>query len=100
NYPPVIRRMVGNNVDEMFVSDIMLPGEKVTIFLQQGEEFDRCVAGMKILFPMLPEDTDTARFAETLISYIGANVTMDGSLNAQERKAAEELLTYILKIPP
>ena len=41
-------------LQECYISNMLAPGDKVTLFFEQGEEFDRCIAGIKILFPFIP----------------------------------------------
>src|SRR5690606_10965631 len=56
---------------ECFVSDLLQPHEKITLYLQQGEEFERCVAGIKALFLLIPDDEKTERIADTLANLRG-----------------------------
>jgi len=40
---------------ESFISDLLPPKRSITLVLQQGEEYPRCIAGIRMLLPFWPE---------------------------------------------
>jgi hypothetical protein len=44
------------DLKECFISHKVPPGGRLTIYLQQSEEYSRCVAGIKLLLPFVPKD--------------------------------------------
>jgi len=103
NYSPEVRALpvIKNNkfLTECFVSDLLQPSEKVTLFLQQGEEFERCVAGLKALFLLVPNDGDTEKFAELFANLRGIG-NSDNQLSDDERTFIEDVLAFYLTLPP
>ena len=102
NYPPAVRKLPftkRDGVDEMFISDVLQPGQKVILFVQQGEEYERCVAGLKMLMPMIPNDARTERMAERMLELLGGDVVLDDALSGDERRLTEEFLAYVLGLP-
>ncbi|MFN7688086.1 MAG: hypothetical protein ACK5OP_10175 [Sphingobacteriales bacterium] len=83
---------------ECFVSDLLQPGEKLTIYLQQGEEMDRCIAGLKALFLLLPEDPSLERIAEIWANFNGLNIT-NNQMSAVDRNLLEDILAIYLTLP-
>ena len=41
--------------EECFISLKVKPEKNVVLYIEQGEEYERCVAGMKIFLPFIPE---------------------------------------------
>src|SRR6185436_15407278 len=103
NYSPEVRALpvIKNKktLTECFISDLLQPGEKVTLFLQQGEEFERCVAGLKALFLLIPGDDATERSAEFFANLRGIGIN-DNQLSNDERTFIEDVLAYYLTLPP
>jgi hypothetical protein len=87
------------NLEECFVSDLLQPNEKIILYLQQGEEFERCVAGLKTLFLLVPDDDETASFAEHLLSFSGIT-NHNHQLSDDERTFVEDVLAFYLSLPP
>jgi hypothetical protein len=83
---------------ECFVSDQLRANESVVLYLQQGEELDRCVAGFKAFFVMVPPDRDTENLAQVIANTFGVGV-LDDRLSAEERTFVEDLLAVNLSLP-
>jgi hypothetical protein len=102
NYPQKFGKLPGIHegkfIRECFVSDLLQPNESVTLYLQQGEELERCIAGLKALFIMLPEDATTERKAEKIANLLGVG-TPDSQLSDEERTVIEDALAVIFRIP-
>ncbi|MBL0316157.1 MAG: hypothetical protein IPP69_10400 [Flavobacteriales bacterium] len=86
-------------LSECFVSDLLMPNEKTTLYLQQSEEFERCIAGMKALFLLIPDDENTERIAERIANLRGIGVA-NGLLTLKERTFVEDALAFYLTLPP
>ncbi len=84
---------------ECFISDNLQPNEKVTVYLQQGEEMERCVAGLKALFLMIPDEEFTNKYLERLPNIFGIG-NNDDELEDDERNFIEDALAMLFKIPP
>lgn len=103
NYSPEVRALpvIKNKkyLTECFVSDLLQPNEKVTLYLQQGEEFERCIAGLKALFFLIPNDEKTERVADILanLGEVGDGVNQ---LSDEERTFVEDALAFYLTLPP
>jgi hypothetical protein len=41
--------------EECFVSDMIPAGEHVVLYVEQAEEYERCIAGIKLQLPFVPE---------------------------------------------
>jgi hypothetical protein len=85
-------------LSECYVSDLLLPNEKVTLYLQQGEEFERCVAGLKALFLLVPDDDITKKFSEQFANLFGVGIN-DTQLSEDERTFVEDALALVLSLP-
>jgi len=88
---------VFNHLDssEIFISNPVPTNEKVTIFIQQSEEFERCIAGMKINFVFVPEVNfieDLKRQIEKL--YQRHNLPSPSGLGNVTRESIEAILRY------
>ena len=94
---PVIRRK--KFLTECFVSDLLQPNEKVILYLQQGEEYERCVAGLKALFLLIPGDGATEKVAEMLANLMGVG-NNDNQLSNAERTFVEDALAFYVTLPP
>jgi hypothetical protein len=103
NYSPETRlvsfRRRTPTLTECFVSDLLQPDEKITLYLQQGEEFERCVAGLKVLFLLVPSDDFSVNIAEQISKYFGIG-SNDLQLTDEERTFIEDALAYVLSLPP
>lgn len=103
NYSPEVRALpiIKNKktITECFVSDLLQPNEKVTLYLQQGEEFERCVAGLKALFLLIPNDEKTEKFAELFANLRGVGDGIN-QLSDEERTFVEDALAFYLTLPP
>lgn len=86
---------------EAFISKRVNPGEKVTLYIQQAEEFPRCIAGFKLLFPFVPEvglEDDLEVLTEKLRTLYPSPI--DLSLLADiPREELERHLRALLAIP-
>ncbi|MCD4678851.1 MAG: hypothetical protein K8S00_00550 [Bacteroidales bacterium] len=87
-----------NYLKECYVSDVLEANENVTLFLQQGEEYERCIAGLKALFLLLPDDDETEKFAEMFANYSGVGVD-DNELSVEERTFIERLMANLFHLP-
>ena len=103
NYSDKVRELPAmrkkKTLTECFVSDLLQPDEKVTLYLQQGEEFERCVAGLKALFLLIPNDDTTETFAELLANFSGIG-NNNNQLSDDERTFVEDALAFYLSLPP
>lgn len=88
-----------DGLHESFVSHLLRPNEKITLYLQQGEEMDRCVAGLKAIFLLIPGDDFTERLAEHLANTFGVGIA-NGVLAQDERSFVEDALALIAALPP
>lgn len=102
NYPDAVTPLISQKykgLPECFVSDLLQTDETVTLYLQQGEEFDRCIAGLKALLLLLPPDSTTEQLAERLANFLGVG-SSDGLLAADERALMEDALAATFRLPP
>ena len=103
NYSDEVRALPAmrnkKTLTECFVSDLLQPNEKVTLYLHQGEEFERCVAGLKALFLLIPNDDKTETFAELFANLRGIGDGMN-QLSDEERTFVEDALAFYLTLPP
>lgn len=95
---PMIGSNKENYFEECYVSDMLQPDENITLFLQQGEEYERCIAGLKALFLLLPDDDETEKFAEMIANYNGVGVD-DNELSGDERTFIEGLIANLFHLP-
>jgi hypothetical protein len=85
---------------ECFVSDPIGPGKKITLFIQQAEDYDRCIAGLKVFFPFIPE-VDLAEDLVALtaqLSTIFPNIDLT-LLAGVPRETLETALRTLLRLP-
>lgn len=94
---PVIKNK--KTLTECFVSDLLQKDEKVTLYLQQGEEFERCVAGLKAMFILVPDDEQTEAFADVFANLRGVGDGVN-QLNDEERTFVEDALALYHSLPP
>jgi hypothetical protein len=94
---PTLRRK--KTLTECFISDLLQPNEKVTLYIQQGEEYERCVAGLKALFLLVPDDDISEKFAERFANMFGVGIN-DNQLSDEERTFIEDALAFALSLPP
>jgi len=94
-----VRQNKKKTLTECFVSDLLQPDEKLTLLFQQGEEFDRCVAGLKALFLLIPGDNRTENLAEIWANLRGIGIN-DNQLSEEERTLIEDILAFYLTLPP
>lgn len=87
-----------NDLKECYVSDVLEANENVTLFLQQGEEYERCIAGLKALFLLLPDDDETEKFAEKFANYSGVGID-DNELSVEERTFIEGFIANLFHLP-
>lgn len=103
NYPAEVEDIpVEKNkktLTECFISDLLQQDETITLFIQQGEEYDRCVAGIKALFLLVPPDNFTEAVGEQFANYFGIGLD-DNQLADDERTFLEDALAYLLNLPP
>jgi len=103
NYSDEVRALPAmrnkKTLTECFISDLLQPNEKVTLYLQQGEEFERCVAGIKALFLLIPDDDKTEKFAELFANLRGIGDGIN-QLSDEERTFVEDALAFYLTLPP
>jgi hypothetical protein len=85
--------------DECFVSEVLQPGESVCVFVQQAEEYERCVAGLKAVFLTVPDHPTAETPADMLLALLTSSGTADGELTADERSLVEDLLAYYAGLP-
>jgi hypothetical protein len=87
-------------VSECFVSDPVQPGGKVILYIQQAEDFDRCIAGLKAFFPFVPEvglAEDLAALTDQLSAFFpNIDLTL---LAGVPRENLEVALRAILRLP-
>lgn len=98
NIPSIAAFEDKNYLKECYVSDVLEANENVTLFLQQGEEYERCIAGLKALFLLLPDDDETEKFAEMFANYSGVGVD-DNELSVEERTFIEGLIANLFHLP-
>ena len=87
-------------VSECFISDPVEPRGKVILYLQQAEDFDRCVAGLKAFFPFVPEVDlagDLAGLTEQL-SALFPNIDLT-RLARMPKENVEAALKMLLRLP-
>ena len=103
NYSDKVRELLAmrrkKTLTECFISDLLQPNEKVTLYLQQGEEYDRCVAGLKALFLLVPDGDISEKFAERLANMVGVGIN-DNQLSDEERTFIEDALAFASALPP
>lgn len=97
-YPAIAIFHTENYFKECYVSDLLEPDEKITLFLEQGEEYERCIAGLKALFLLLPDDDETEKIAEMIANYNGVG-TNNNELSIEERTFVEELIAKLFHLP-
>ena len=91
------------NYDECFVSDSLRPGESVTLYLAQAEEFERCVAGLRLFLPFVPERSLTADLSalSQQIALLLPDLALDLTpLGGVDPAQLETVLEYMLRLPP
>jgi hypothetical protein len=77
---------------ECFVSDAIPPGKSVVLYVEQAEEYERCIAGIKIQLPFVPE-VDLEEELQLLFP------DDDVDLSNLPREMLEQLLRRLLGIP-
>lgn len=86
---------------ECFVSDPVQPGESVTLFFEQGEEHARCLAGLKLFLPFVPDapfGTELERMGHALGAMVGLPIDLS-ALGGLPRETLETALRELLALP-
>jgi hypothetical protein len=87
--PPTHNR---KGYEECFISDPIAPGKGVVLFVEQAEEYERCIAGVKIELPFIPE-VNLEEELQVLFP------DQDVDLSGVSRATLEQLLRRFLGIP-
>lgn len=53
---PQIKKGKPKRYQECFISKSLKKDEKVVLFFEQGEEFERCISGIRLLMPFVPKE--------------------------------------------
>lgn len=90
-------------LEECFISQKIEPGKKVVLYIEQGEEYERCIAGLKAYFPFIPEislEEDVEKFSAQIRElFPNSQVDFSGLLDNVPREDLENYLRQLIKIP-
>ena len=80
----------------------MKPKENVVLYIEQGEEYDRCVAGLKIFLPFIPEVSlgdDLRKISDGIREFYPDSPDLAAMAATTPREDLERFLRQFLKIP-
>ncbi len=103
--PPKPKNKKGTprNYQECFISKSVLKNQKVVLYFEQGEEFERCISGIRLLMPFIPkkdlrEDVDRLRQLTELFFPEQLEQLLAGLPNAPD-ELVEQMLELLFGIP-
>ncbi len=94
---------VNDEFEECFISRKIKPDKSLILYIEQGEEFERCIAGLKMFMPFIPEKDlkkDILKLAEDLQEFAPLFPEPLDNLDEDDfRNALETWIRKFLKIP-
>jgi len=94
------RTKVALDLNECFISSPVAGGGKIVLYIQQAEDYERCIAGLKMLMPFVPK---TGLSDESMQNILEAVYGLFGNLDPDDelppREELETLVRLFLRIP-
>lgn len=87
---------------ECFISLKVKPEKNVVLYIEQGEEYERCVAGLKIFLPFIPEvalKEDVEQISAGIKEFYPDSPDIATLIENAPREDLEKALRRFLKIP-
>jgi hypothetical protein len=87
---------------ECFISFKVNPEKNVVLYIEQGEEYERCVAGLKIFLPFIPEVAlieDVKKIGDSIREFYPDSPDFAALAQGVPRSELEKALRKFLKIP-
>jgi hypothetical protein len=94
---------VRTRFEECFISQKIKPGKTVVFYIEQGEEYERCVAGLKMYLPFIPETAlseDIEKIASMVQEFLPGVTDIAAQIGDISREELEKYLRESLEIPP
>lgn len=93
---------IKTRMTECFISQKIRPDKNVTLYIEQGEEYERCVAGLKIYLPFVPETAlkqDVDKIVQLMQEFFPGIPFIADEIENTPREDLEDFLRTVLKIP-
>lgn len=97
------KKKIPRKYKECFISKSLKPNDNITLFFEQGEEFDRCISGIRLLMPFVPLidfEKDIERIKQITELFL-PEFTQDllTAISSESPEIIEKIIEFLFKIP-
>jgi hypothetical protein len=93
---------IKERLKECFISQKIEPRKNVVLYVEQGEEYERCIAGLKIFLPFIPDISlkrDVEKISKEIREFFPNSTDFSALIANLPRTDLEVALRQFLKIP-